>query len=278
VSEQSVSTREIEVTMPADLAGSNEKFDIVFDGFPGKSERGYLGWSSAILLKGERLGLFDTAGINDRVELVSRLRTRNLSPGDIDYVIASHFHFDHVGNLPLFPKATLYLHEMEIDAARQEPQSDLAVPTELYQSLRDSGRLVVLQGESGSVEGYRWIHTPGHTPGSICLSVHHDGSSWIFASDAVKNLLEARTGEVWMTIDQNQSRESISKIVSEADWIVPGHDRVLRIDHNIDPPSIWAVGKSSLKIELAQGYPGIISGMNGTTGSEHSLVIEVCDG
>lgn len=263
--------------MPGDLSGSNEKFDVVFDGFPGKSERGYLGWSSAVLLKGERLGMFDTAGINDRVELVSRLRARGLSPNDIDYVVASHFHFDHVGNLPLFPRATLYLHENEIHHAGQSPQIDLAVPEELYQSLRGSDRLTVLHGESGSVEGHRWIHTPGHTPGSVSLSVHHDGGVWIFASDAVKNLLEARTGEVWMTLDQEQSRNSISKIVREADWIIPGHDRVLRVDHHTDPPSIRAVGKSSLEIELARDYPGTISGMNRTRDSKHSLLIEVRD-
>lgn len=261
--------------MPLNPDSPNEIFDILFEGFPGKSERGFLGWSTAVLMKQGSLGLFDTAGMNERIELITRLRSRQVQLEDISFVILSHFHFDHASNFSLFPNATVYLHELEVRHVLENPTKDLAIPIELFHSLRESDRLEILRGEHGSVEGYRWFHTPGHTLGSISLSVQHRSSTWVFAADALKNIVEAKTGEVWMTTDPIASTKSISKIVNEADWIVPGHDRLLRIDHATDPPGIEAIGKGSIKIEMPAGYPVAITAIAANSESENFLSLEL---
>src|SRR6201997_4144241 len=90
--------------------------DILLGGFPGRSERGYLGWSGCYLVatsKGERI-LFDTPGYNERAVVVAKLAERGISPASLDLVILSHLHFDHAANWDLFPRAEIVVHEREL--------------------------------------------------------------------------------------------------------------------------------------------------------------------
>lgn len=59
------------------------------------------------LLTGPRTILVDTGGPWDRDFLVKRLKDKRLDPGDISLVVGTHGHSDHVGNLGLFPAATI---------------------------------------------------------------------------------------------------------------------------------------------------------------------------
>lgn len=49
----------------------------------------------------------DTGGPWDRDFLLMKLKERGLEPGDINFVVGTHGHSDHVGNLSLFPKAII---------------------------------------------------------------------------------------------------------------------------------------------------------------------------
>lgn len=205
--------------------------DVLFDGFSGKSSRGYLGWSSCVLLRPEsgRPMLFDTAGFNERSVLIEKLASLGVGPEEVGTVFLSHFHFDHAVNYGLFKNAVFHLHEAEVHHVRENGDHDLAVPFEMYPSLEETGRLNILSGKQGEENGVRWIHTPGHTPGLYSLSVEHGGECWILASDAVKNKEELTTGKAAMTWNERQSKESIAWIASHADHVLPGHDAPLKV-------------------------------------------------
>lgn len=153
------------------------RVDLLFQGFPGRSSRGFLGWSSSVLIRQEGKSpiLFDTVGFNERGALLTRLQELGVNREDIGTVLLSHFHFDHAVNYPLFPNATFYLHEEEVTHIENNGEADLAVPAEMYPALRDSGRLSLLSGKSGVVEGLNWIHTPGHTPGLYSILLDYQG-------------------------------------------------------------------------------------------------------
>lgn len=51
--------------------------------------------------------LVDTGGSWDRDFLQMKLKEKDLEPADISFVIGTHGHSDHVGNLNLFPSATM---------------------------------------------------------------------------------------------------------------------------------------------------------------------------
>jgi N-acyl homoserine lactone hydrolase len=238
-------------------AGSERcmQVDVLFNGFPGRSNRGFLGWSSCVLiqLEGESPILFDTVGFNERYVLIQKLANLGVRPEDIGSVFLSHFHFDHAVNYGLFPNATFYLHEREIEYVERFGREDLAVPYEMFPALKNSGRLSVLSGDSGVVRGLRWVLTPGHTPGLYSLFLYYRGERWVLASDAVKNELELLTGQVEMSNDPVTGRNSIERIRNWADVVVPGHDRLLRIQWEENQTTVQSGSKASVEIIIPQG-------------------------
>lgn len=58
------------------------------------------------LITGPRTILVDTGGPWDRDFLQMKLKEKHLEPADIGFVVGTHGHSDHVGNLNLFPSAT----------------------------------------------------------------------------------------------------------------------------------------------------------------------------
>lgn len=232
----------------------------LFPGFPGRSDRGFLGWSSCVLLQGRRNYLFDTLGYPERYALLEALARRGVAPGTVAGVFLSHFHFDHAVNYRLFPNAALYLHESELDYARHEFDRDLAIPVELLADLEATGRLRLLSGPSGSVAGIDWFLAPGHTPGLVALRFADDGETTVLASDAVKNLGELITGESAMAWDVNASHRTILGILASADVIVPGHDRAVRVRRDPDTGEVrlQADGTAAVRITLASEVPATV--------------------
>ena len=51
--------------------------------------------------------LVDTGGPWDRDLLLTTLGERGLETGDVEWVVGTHGHSDHIGNLGLFPKAMI---------------------------------------------------------------------------------------------------------------------------------------------------------------------------
>jgi len=231
--------------------------DVLFSGMSGRTSRGFLGWSSCVLLRrdGCPAVLFDTAGFNERAVLLDELAKRGVRPEDIGTVIISHFHFDHAANYGMFKGADCYLHELEVQHILNAHARDLAVPSEMFPVLRSSGRLRVLSGGTGTVEGFRWVHTPGHTPGLISLFLEYAGERWVLASDAVKNQRELATGMAGMTEDAAASASSIETIKAYADVVVPGHDGLQRVERTNGEIRVHTMTQTRVDVTLDPSAP-----------------------
>lgn len=203
---------------------------ILIQGFPGRADRGFLGWSSIILIRGEENYLFDTGGYGERAVLLERLRCLGIMPSDIQGIFLSHFHFDHALNYRFFPNAEIYLHSIEYEYAKANNYHDVAVPDEFLEPLEKSGRLRLVRKEQEILPGLTILEVPGHTPGCMAVKLVHKGKRYVLAGDAVKNLAELVSGQVAMSLDAEASEKSISKIRAEADFVIPGHDSLLIVD------------------------------------------------
>jgi N-acyl homoserine lactone hydrolase len=109
-------------------------------------------------------GQKSNAGVwTSKKTLVSQLTELGLTPSDIRYLALSHSHLDHVGNLSLFPQATLVVQKAEYDW----------VPPVGTRPFKPEQPVIKAEGDhdvfgDGSVT---LIATPGHTPGHQCLLV-----------------------------------------------------------------------------------------------------------
>ncbi len=108
-----------------------------------------------------------------------------LAPKDIDLVILSHGHIDHVGSLPLFAHAPIVL------TARER-----AEPAPLYfGSVRPipwpEATYHLIDADTPVCEGLTLLPTPGHTPGHLSALLDlPDGRRVILAADAINRASE----------------------------------------------------------------------------------------
>jgi glyoxylase-like metal-dependent hydrolase (beta-lactamase superfamily II) len=99
--------------------------------------------------------------------LPAELAAAGVGPADVDTVIVTHLHTDHVGwavdaGTPYFGSARYLLPRADIDAVgRLNP----SLPGALLEPLRRTGQLVPVDGDLDVADGVRVVATPGHTPG-----------------------------------------------------------------------------------------------------------------
>lgn len=215
-------------------------YDILLGGFPAKTERCFLGWSTVVLLSTAKgYALFDTGAIGDRVGLFAALEARSITPEQIETVILSHLHFDHAGNVECFPDAEIILHQDEYFYAQQHCTSDIALSRSQVEGVLRSQRLTVVNGDVEVLPGVRMIRTPGHSGGHCSLVLNLDGQCVVLAQDAVKNRAELANGRSVGAFDAASADASIKLIAEMADVIVPGHDGVLhRVDGAFVPTEV----------------------------------------
>src|SRR5262249_45511389 len=106
--------------------------------------------------------------------LEEQLAELGIKPADIDYVGISHLHFDHIGQLDLFPNAKLLIGKGDWDlVSAKDP--DPRIDTKPFKSWLGGkpGKREAVEGDKdifgdGSVV---MLDMPGHTPGHHSLLV-----------------------------------------------------------------------------------------------------------
>ena len=132
--------------------------------------RGLLGSNSYLVYDGEsREAMIVDLG-NPPSVIQAAVREHGL---DVKYVVLTHAHFDHADYIDkykaAFPGARIVAHEKEI-AVMTDSEANVSL---YFGTPKSYGYpdLAVKEGDVltlGSLN-YRVLHTPGHTPGSICL-------------------------------------------------------------------------------------------------------------
>lgn len=156
----------------------------------------------------------------DERKIRHSLQKHNLHPA---LIINTHGHIDHIGCDDKFNVA-VYIHEDDL-ALLKDPKLNLsaffALPYRLdskIHTLKDKER-VALGRLSLEV-----IHTPGHTPGGICLNLVDSDKKIIFSGDTLFYQGVGRTD--FQGADESRLIQSIKKrllIFSDDTAIYPGH-------------------------------------------------------
>jgi glyoxylase-like metal-dependent hydrolase (beta-lactamase superfamily II) len=131
---------------------------------------------------------------------LSRLRAAGVDPSEIDYVMCTHFHVDHVGWntrlengrwVPTFPNAKYVFSRAERDrwdptrGAADKPVATHAVYLDSVLPVIESGQDLMIDGEEEIGGCLRTMPTPGHTPGHISIGLVSGGREGIFTGDVM---------------------------------------------------------------------------------------------
>jgi glyoxylase-like metal-dependent hydrolase (beta-lactamase superfamily II) len=135
---------------------------------------------------GERRGRTITCPVP---EALARL---DVDPATVEQVVITHGHYDHTGNVDLFPRAEILISGRELDfwtgpyAERVQfghsaEQPDIADLVKADQE----GRVTRITGRHDLAPGIELREVGGHTPGQLAALVTTEGGTVVLASDAV---------------------------------------------------------------------------------------------
>jgi glyoxylase-like metal-dependent hydrolase (beta-lactamase superfamily II) len=203
--------------------------DTVLRGYSAANEQGSIGFCGVYLVSTpDRRILFDCGHAGRRRALLAALAKRELTIHDIDTLVLSHGHYDHLQNADLFAHADVLMHPAERARLAAAPQDDPVTPP---WSAAILAALRVRDAEDGLTiaPGVTVIELPGHTAGSIGLAVETVEETALLTGDAVPSANSLRRGTLTAAVDAEAAVRSIRLVKSRADLVFPGHDRPFRV-------------------------------------------------
>ena len=188
--------------------------------------------NSPIVNTGDKLILFDTGMGTSKAfgpttgRQQKSMAEAGIKPGDIDAVVLSHAHIDHIGGIvgaddkPLFPNAQYYITQSDFEFWTDEGKlgSDLkdfvVHARKNLMPVRD--RIVFIKDGQEFLPGVQAIAAPGHTVGHTIFMVTSAGKSFAFLGDLTHHavlLLEKPRMEFSYDTDPKQAAASRVKLL-----------------------------------------------------------------
>lgn len=183
------------------------------------------------------------------------LAEAGIAPDEIDIVLNTHMHIDHVGwntiDRPdgsreiFFPRAEFWYQRTEWDYWMAPER--LAEPgnihlVECVEPLRDTGRIKLVSEETAITADLTYISTPGHTPGHVAIGLASQGERAVIIGDASHHPVQLlhpdwSPSADWDPVMSATTRDRLfdSAIEEERTWIAghwehPGIGRLVRLD------------------------------------------------
>jgi N-acyl homoserine lactone hydrolase len=214
------------------------KVETLLQGYRLSTDQGDVAFCGVNLIEGTdeagelRRILVDTGHTGRRRPLERELAERGLTTSDIDIVVCTHAHWDHIENLNIFDQAQIVLHKNERRYITQPHKNDFACPNwidSIFERYQD--RLREVEEGVRLIPGVEIVDAPGHSAGTIAVTASTADGMAVIAGDAIQNstvAVERRNALVFWS-DALATR-TIDKLVKISDVIYPGHDQAFRID------------------------------------------------
>jgi glyoxylase-like metal-dependent hydrolase (beta-lactamase superfamily II) len=154
------------------------------------------------------------------------LAAASVTVNDIDYVMCTHLHVDHVGWntrledgrwVPTFPKARYLMADRELEHwTEKEKQDPAGVPwiTDSVLPIVAAQRAEIVKSDFSFDEQVQLLPTPGHTIDHFSVLVGRAGHDALIAGDMIHSPIQARYPEIGMRADYDarQAGETRRKV------------------------------------------------------------------
>ncbi|MES2900407.1 MAG: N-acyl homoserine lactonase family protein [Pseudomonadota bacterium] len=193
------------------------------------------GFSDELAAMAEGKKVSEAFHVRLKQPLAAQLKAVGVAPEQVSYLGLSHMHFDHIGNVGMFPKATLLMQKEEIQSAFGPDAAKFGNDPKTYPTLGANPKQE-LSGDhdvfgDGSVTIKRAVgHTPGHQmlylklrkTGNILLSgdlahftknwenrrvpsFNHDKEVSLKAMEEAAKFLKENKAKLWIQHDLEQN-------------------------------------------------------------------------
>jgi glyoxylase-like metal-dependent hydrolase (beta-lactamase superfamily II) len=141
-----------------------------------------------------------------------------LTVNDIDYVMCTHLHVDHVGWntrldngrwVPTFPKAKYVMADRELEFWTQKEKGDPAsFPwiTDSVLPIVEAKRAQIVKSDFALNEQFQFIPTPGHTIDHYSVLVGEPGGDALITGDMIHSPIQGRYPELGMRADYDSGQ------------------------------------------------------------------------
>jgi len=194
---------------------------------------GKLSGNAYLVQNGDSFILIDTGARSKRAVIEQQLEECACSPGNLKCILLTHADFDHSGNalylgrkyktpVGIHKEEAVVLESGDMFIHRKKKPKIIGFLLKTFMSPEKFKPDFYLE-DNDSIDRYginaRVIHTPGHSPGSVCILT---SNGECFCGDLFINTEKPRV--VKLTDDQEQMQASVRKILAhDIRTIFPGH-------------------------------------------------------
>ena len=184
-------------------------------------------------------------------EFLEDLQRAGCAPEDMDIVLCTHLHFDHVGWntrkvdgrwVPTFPNARYLFGKQEWDYWREFPRDGELEAEHLVDAVDpviEAGLVEFVDGDHRVCDEVRLFPTPGHTPGHVSVHIASKGREAVITGDIMHHPVQiaepARPGNFDM--DKQMAADTRQRFLQQYDQ----RKAFIIGSHFCDPTGGWIV-------------------------------------
>ncbi len=152
---------------------------------------------------------------------VRALKTAGFSFGDIDYVMCTHLHVDHVGWntrldngrwVPTFPNARYVFAKGEFDYwTEQNAKAEVPPFVDSVLPVVEAKKAEIVHNDFSIGDHARILPTPGHTPGHVAFAFGNGKDDAIFAGDLMHTPLQTRHPDLSPKFDVDPALAAVTR-------------------------------------------------------------------
>ena len=149
------------------------------------------------------------------------LAVSGFSVGDIDFVMCTHLHVDHVGWntrlvngrwVPTFPNARYVFGKSEFDYwSKENAKAEVAPFADSVLPVVEANKAEIVRNDFTIGDHVRILPTPGHTPGHVAFTFGRGKDDAVFAGDLMHSPLQTHYPELSAKFDVDQAAAAATR-------------------------------------------------------------------